>query len=211
MSLEIRVNLTSSQKQFTLLGFEALYAAPDGCLCTNGTSQIVINDKPVTTAGNYFEFAKPFPIFDGTADIKYSRQVRPPLMEQVPVDCEFGDIRIRIKASWHDNPRGFERFFRFGDDGNLTEISAIREPPILSDTILRKAHSKGLITREEIDRAQLVDATARYQIVNFGDLIKQVYSRASGRLDVTQDYRIFLMDLHRRTLDRSMLEEFYDS
>jgi hypothetical protein len=119
-------------------------------------------------------------------------------MVQAPVDCDYGDVRVHANILWDDTPEVIERFFRFEVGGNLTPIDAPREPPILSDSLLNEMRANGSITPEEFDRAALINATSRFQVVRFDDYIKQAFSREYGYFDITPEFRQFLFDLHRR-------------
>jgi hypothetical protein len=96
-----------------------------------------------------------------------------------------------------------ERFFRFEAGGNLAPIDAPREPPILSDSLLSEMRANGGISSEEFDRATLIDATLRYQIVKFGDYLRNKVSNAYD--DITKDpgFRDFLLDLQSRSTRQS--------
>jgi nucleoside phosphorylase len=197
-TFSLRLNLIALGRPFILLGFEADYIAPDGCYCLNLSHETSVKGDRISTAGNDFDFTTPIPIPDEMVQITYGRDLQPPLMIQTPADCDYGDVRVRVKILREDTPEIFEQFFRFQVGGDLTPIDTRREPPSLSDSILRNMLSAGRISQEEFDRASVVDATWRYQIVKFGDYIKDAYSQEFGNFRVTDAFRTFLRDLHGR-------------
>lgn len=191
------LNVKSRNTPFVLLGFEAHYAGPDGCYCYNGEPRVRVNGDIADTV-NFFEFTGPISVQSGLVQIGYSRALRPPLMIQMPVDCDYGDVRVRIKVLINGTVHTIEQFFRFELGGNLTPIVSLREPPILPDTLLSKMHGKGIITAEEFEKAGGVVAPNRYQIVKFGDYIKKALSPTGEDIPVTGELRDFLTALHER-------------
>jgi nucleoside phosphorylase len=202
-TVSIRLNLLSAGNPFVLMGFCADYIAKDGCYCLNGDQELSVGDEKAPTAGNYLDFKAPMQIQNGIVQVSCGRRVRPPLMIQSPIDCDNGDIRVRASILWNGaigSPELIERFFRFEGYGGLTAIDHPREPPILSDSVIATMLAKGLISTEEFERANQIDAVERYQMVCFGDYKKDVLTRDKMLRTVTPEFRAFLVELNRRRL-----------
>lgn len=197
-TFSLTVNLICLAQSYVLMGFDAYYIGPDGCYCLNNEIEMAVNGVQVATAGNGFDFNSPLPVTNGMVKVVYGRRCRPPLMVQAPVDCDYGDIRVRVSILWDDLPETVEYLFRFEAGGNLTSIDRLRAPPILADSTLEKMKSRGLISADEFNRATDIDERRRYQIVKFKDYIKDAYSRSSGSIIITDEFRRFLDDLRDR-------------
>jgi nucleoside phosphorylase len=198
----LRVNLVIPDTSFTLMAFKVDYYAPDGCICLNGSYEMKINEISIKTAGNYFDFQTAVSVPNGVVQIAYTRQVRPPLMIQVPKDdCDYGDVRVKAKLLHSGVVEEFEWFFRLEPGGDLEPINNRREPPILSDSILQRMLEREQITRAEYDRASEIWPERRYQIIRFGNYITDAYSPTFGHFEVTDEFRRFLAGLHSRYLD----------
>jgi hypothetical protein len=199
-TFSLKMNLMSLGYPFVLLGFCALYYAPDGCICKNGEQDIRVNENKSPTAGNDLDFQAAVPITNGIGQVTCGRRVRPPLMIQEPADCDYGDVCVRAHVLWNNAPKLIERFFRFELGGNLTPIDRQRDVPVLSDRVLDELRAKGLLTAAEFERATKIDAVDRYHVVRFPNYCTQVYPRAGGFWDVTPEYRGFLAELHERAI-----------
>jgi nucleoside phosphorylase len=198
-SFSLTVNLLLPGRSFVFLGFEAAYVAPDGCYCLNLDQTIQVNDRILVTAGNYLDFKTPETISGGIAQIMCHRRVRPPLMIQTPADCDYGDVRIRIRLMQDDIISEHDYFFTFKVGGDLIAIDKIREPPILPDAELMSMREAGVITSDEFDRAYEIRDLERYQIVRFGDYIDTAYLPREGMvIPVGPDLVKFLKDLAQR-------------
>ena len=123
-SFDLRLNLMSVGKPFVLIGFCADYIAPDGCYCLNDKQEILVNGTKAPTAGNYLDFQTPVST-NGIVQVACARIMRPPLMVQKPVDCDYGDLRVRARVFWDGfEPILLERFFRFEVGGDLRPIDS---------------------------------------------------------------------------------------
>lgn len=128
--------------------------------------------------------------------------------------CVSGDVHVKSSFYNQNAEKTAYSYFRFEVGGDLVEIDQPREPPILSDSVLRAMLDQGLITQEEHQRATGVGLVARYHILRFPQFRKQVYplGPTPGTMDITPDsnptpqFRAFLKEIHERRNDRSNLE-----
>jgi hypothetical protein len=207
-SFELRLNLMSVGKPFVLIGFRADYIAPDGCYCLNSKQEILVNGTKAPTAGNFLDLQTPVPT-NGIVQVACARIMRPPLMVQQPVDCDYGDVLVCARVLWDGfQPVLLERFFRFEVGGELSPIDSRRDPPLLSDRILAEMRTDGRITEEEFQRVTFLDAVDRYQVVRFPRHCTQVHPPTmTGFWDVTPEYRDFIIEINRRAFAEEVRRE----
>ena len=203
----LRLNLIAPGAPFILLGFCAEYIAPDGCYCLNGDQEILVNDVKRPTAGNFYDFREPVPITNGIAQVAVARKARPPLMVQKPVDCDYREVRIKIRLLRGRLKEETTEFFSFKVGGDLVPIERPSLPPLLNRSILEEMLGAGLIDEGEFERASWIDDVDRYHVLAFPNHCTQVYPRDLGFWDVTPEYRAFLQDLLRRFHDAACQDD----
>ena len=184
-------NLMVSRDIF-LLGFGAHYFAPDGCACLNLEPKLQIGGAEIAIGSDYFSLKQPIKLKADTAvQIHYWRDLRPPLLVQVPEDCDYGDLWLSVSYSVDGTEITEEPFFRFEPGGRLVKTEGIREPPILSDTVVASMRASNLLSDDEYAHVSLIRATSRYQAVKY-DL------KDDGIRPISPELRAFLIEIHAR-------------
>lgn len=192
-SFSIDVRLFIRPAPIVILSFRAWYFSPIGARCHSLRNvSIYINGSIQSTLANLETFSQPFSSPDGSLHVRYGAKLRPPVGEQTPADCEFGDLHIVVSLFRHGREVEIERFFRFKPGGILVPIENIRSPPYLSDLSIAKHHSEGSITTAEYAQVSNIAHVERFLIVNF--------SSYGGRYSVSKETVRVLEKLKRLDL-----------
>jgi hypothetical protein len=161
-----------SDRPFTLTALSGLLYAEDGCICLREAATIHIDGQSITTLGDDESFVKPFRSESGTLLIAYGRETRPPLPEQVPSDCENGDLWIRLRILEGGKERELEHFFRY-EVGDLVPLEKKRDEKFLSDAALLRLRRANLIDDEILTEVKRLTACRRYHLSTFPDQVRQ--------------------------------------
>lgn len=162
-----------STRPFSLTALSGYLYANDGCICLCGAPTIQVDGKFIETIGNYENFMKPVLCDDGSLTINYRREVRPPLMEQVPSDCEYGDLWIRLRILESGKEREMDFFFRYEGGGILAAIETKRDERFLSDAALMRLREANFIDDATLAEVSRLTPCRRYHLSTFPNQARQ--------------------------------------
>ena len=189
---DIEVRLISNIQPFVISGFSAHYIAPDGCYCLNQGQHFKINRNIMSYGGDEHTLIDPVTTSTGFMHVAYGRVTRPPMMEQIPADCDYGDVLVRASFLDQNKEEMVESYFRFEPGGDLVSIEREREPPHLSDSSLVDLRARGLITDEEYVEVTSINARDRYRAVTFDTFNDALHLPKRSHMKVTPKFRALL-------------------
>ena len=106
----------------TILSFECVYLT-SGHACLNERPLLSINDQSISLNSNW-ELKQPCKLKKNeTISIAYQREVRPPTMEGVPADCDYGYIFVSVKYRVNSNIQNSKFFFKYDKDKPVNLVS----------------------------------------------------------------------------------------
>jgi hypothetical protein len=114
------------------------------------------------------------------------------MMEQIPADCDYGDVLVRASFLDQNKEEMVESYFRFEPGGDLVSIEREREPPHLSDSSLVDLRARGLITDEEYVEVTSINARGRYRAVTFDTFNDALHLPKRSHMKVTPKFRALL-------------------
>jgi hypothetical protein len=192
-SFRVHFNLVVGTRDLCISAISCEYYAPDGCQCLNLNPKLKIAGKEVQLGGDNSSLEQPIKLAaDSAIRISYWRRLRPPFSRQEPADCDNGDLHVKVRYLSEMTEQVAEFFFRLVGNGTLVRIESIREPPILSDTIVDRLRTNGLVTEEEYTRMKRIKAVDRYHAVRFPN--------SFNRIGITAEDEVFLREVHARQL-----------
>jgi hypothetical protein len=155
--------LHSGDSATTVLAFEGLYAAY-GCYALNGPPRLSVGDEEAPVAEDFYGLLRPIQIPRGeTIRLSYSREVRPPLMEDEPASCDLGDLEVRVCYKSGIPPsRVASWYFRYGAGGILQPARGLRSVPHFTDGHLKALREVGRISQAEMEALLSFPPQRRY-------------------------------------------------
>lgn len=127
--MRLRLQLLPQSDRVDLVQFSAFYWA-NGRPCHNGSASLTIGHNEVPLLPDSKTLVEPIRLPPSGTSLSYSRSLRPPLMDETPRDCDYGDLTVTIVyrdlADTHLLSNK-ELLFRFQPGGELEAISHVRQ------------------------------------------------------------------------------------
>jgi nucleoside phosphorylase len=169
----------------SLLGLEGRYFA-QGCSSLAREPSLRIDGESIDFAPDWDNLRRPRHFGPGeTGLVEYARPFWPPLTVMCAVDCDFGDLEIRVRYRAGNELSTAAFVFELRPGGRMLAVSRVRDVPQVSDACLKDLHARARLTKDQFDALMGYPPEHRY--------------RAAHSDNTSREY-LEVLDVHRNLL-----------